>query len=373
MFFLTTEQEMLKKIAVELVENEIKSVANKMEREKEFPRHLFKTLGEAGILGLTIPYEYDGNMVDSISYITILEEISRGWIAVAGAISVHSMVAELINNFGTEKQKKKYLPSLASGDMIGAIAITEPEAGSDIQAISCNARSQDAGYCLNGNKIFVTSGGEAELYIILCRTENSFTTFLVEKEDPGFEFGKLEEKMGYDSSPTRELIMNECFVPDNRMLGSAGMGLDVIFKGLNAGRVGVGCMATGVSRAALEHACAHMKNRKQFGKSLGQFQGLQFMVSDMAARLEAARSLLYTTALKKDSGESFTREASMAKLFASDTAMHITTQAVQLLGGYGYTRDYPVERFMREAKMLQIVEGTNEIQKMIIWREIFYF
>jgi alkylation response protein AidB-like acyl-CoA dehydrogenase len=262
---------------------------------------------------------------------------------------------------------------MCSAELIGAIAMTEVDAGSDVSAIRSSAVAKDGGYLLNGNKIFITTGGEAELYLVLFRTgreRKNTSIFIVEKETEGFSFGKKEKKMGYHSSPTRELIFENCFVPAENLVGQLGEGLKVILSALNSGRIGVAAMSVGVSQAAFDYALRYARQRVQFGKPIVEFQGIQFMLADMAVSIAAARELVYKAARLKDLGRKFDMEAAAAKLFASDTAMKVTTDAVQILGGYGYIKEYPVERYMRDAKMLQIVEGTNQIQRLVIARNL---
>lgn len=369
----TDEQVMIRNTAKSFVDKEVIPVASEMDEREEFPRELFLNLADLGFVGLMCPEPYGGLGMDTLTYVTVVEEISRGWIALAGTFTVHAMVEHLIYNYGSEEQKRKYLPRLCSGESIGAIAMTEPGAGSDLSAIRSTAVRKDEGFVLNGNKIFITTGGEADIYIVLFRTGREraeTTTFIVEKSTSGFNFGKKERKMGYGSSPTMELIFEDCFISAENLVGRTGQGMKVVLSALDGGRIGVAAMAVGVARAAYEYALQYARQRVQFGKPIAEFQGIQFMLADMATNISAARQLVYHAARLKDVGLSYTCEAAMAKLLASDTAMKATTDAVQILGGYGYIKDYPVERYMREAKMLQIVEGTNQIQRVVIARNL---
>lgn len=373
MIVLTDEQRMIRDLVRDFVEQEVVPVAAQLDEQEVFPRDLLTRLAELGILGIMVPPEFEGMGLDTVTYVLVLEELAKGWIALAGTVSVHVMVASLINTVGTDEQRRKYLPRLAKGEEIGAIAMTEPEAGSDLASVRATAKLVDGGYSLSGNKIFITSGGEAGVYVVLFRSGPSrgeTCLFLVEEADPGFGFGKKERKMGYGGSVTRELVFEDCVVGIDRRLGESGGGLKLVLQALDGGRIGVGCMAVGLGQAALDAAIAYALNRQQFGRPIASFQGLQFMLADMATRLQAARLLVYDAAQRRDRGLPYRQAASMAKLYASDVTMNLTTDAVQILGGYGYTKEFPVERFMREAKMLQIVEGTNQIQRLIIAREL---
>ena len=369
----SNEQMLAVNTAKSFVDKEIIPIASEMEEKGEFPRKEFKKLSDLGFAGITCPVEYGGSEMDTVTYVAVLEQISRGWIALGGALSVHTMVEELLLKHGNQEQKSRYLQKMCSAELIGAIAMTEVDAGSDVSAIRSSAVAKDGGYLLNGNKIFITTGGEAELYLVLFRTgreRKNTSIFIVEKETEGFSFGKKEKKMGYNSSPTRELIFENCFVPAENLVGQLGEGLKVILSALNSGRIGVAAMSVGVSQAAFDYALRYARQRVQFGKPIVEFQGIQFMLADMAVSIAAARELVYKAARLKDLGRKFDLEAAMAKLFASDTAMKVTTDAVQILGGYGYIKEYPVERYMRDAKMLQIVEGTNQIQRLVIARNL---
>jgi len=367
------EQKMIVETARKFAEKELMPVAGEMDEREEFPRKLLKNMGELGFMGLLCPEEYGGSGMDALVYASVAEEIGHGWLAAGGTFSVHIMVEQLILKHGTEEQKNKYLSALCSGESLGAIAMTETGAGSDLASIRSTAEKTKDGYRLNGNKIFITTGGEADIYLALFRTgqeRSNASVFIVEKDTPGFSFGKKEHKMGYGSSPTRELIFEDCFVPDENLMGSAGKGMEIILGSLDSGRIGVAAISVGVAQAAYEYALHYASQRVQFGKPISDFQGIQFMLADMATGIVASRQLVGQAARLRDAGLSYTCEAAMAKLFASDTAMNVTTNAVQILGGYGYMKEYPVERYMREAKILQIVEGTNQIQRVVIARNI---
>jgi len=369
----TDEQRLVRNTARVFAERELIPAASDLDEREVFARELFLKLAELGFTGLMCPEKYGGSGMDTVTYVAVLEEISRGWVAMGGTLSVHIMVEQLLLSAGNEEQKTRFLGPLCRGEVLGAIAITEPEAGSDIGSIRTTAAARGEDFVLNGNKIFITSGGEADLYLVLCRTGRSgaeTAVFAVEKGTPGLYFGKKERKMGYGGSPTRELVFENCVIPGRNLLGRPGEGIKLMLRALDGGRIGVATMAVGLSQAAFDCALAYARERRQFGRPIISFQAIQFMLADMATGIAAARQLTYHAARLRDSGVPYTKEAAMAKLFASDTAMKITTDAVQILGGYGYMKDYPVERYMREAKMLQIVEGTNQIQRLVIARRL---
>jgi alkylation response protein AidB-like acyl-CoA dehydrogenase len=344
------------------------------EEKKEFPRELFRQLAEMGLAG--IPYEerYGGGGQSFLAYLAVLEELAHAYLALAIGSSVHHLCAFGIHEFGSDDLKRRYLPRLFSGEWLGAYALSEASSGSDAASLRTRAERVDGVYRLHGSKRFITHGGEAELYLVMARTGEEgppgISTFIVEKGWPGFEFGKLEEKMGWNSSPMRELLFEGCDVPAENLVGEEGTGFTVALAALDGGRLGISACSVGLAQAALDAAIAFTRDRAQFGRSVIEFQGVQFMLADMATQIEAARRLYRDAARARDAGEPFTIAASMAKLFASDVAMQVTTDAVQLHGGYGYMQEYPVERYMREAKALQIVEGTNQIQRMIIGRKL---
>jgi butyryl-CoA dehydrogenase len=374
-FELSEETRMIQETARKFSENELAPNASTVDENEIFPREAWVKLSELGFAGLLTPEEYGGLGLDHITMVAVMEELGKGCIATAGTYSVHLTTQHLILNYGTEGQRRWLLPKMTSGEKIGALAITEPNAGSDVSAMRCRADKVDKQYVINGTKIFITTGGEADIYLILAKTEpnlkhQGISTFIVEKGAQGFEFGKLETKMGYRGSPTRELIFSDCAVPATQRLGEEGQGFVMVMDGLDRGRISVGALALGIAQVAFEKAIKHLKEREQFGRALSSFQGLQWMLSDMAMEISASRLLLYHAASIADKGKRVIKEASIAKCYATDTAMSVTTDVVQLLGGYGYCKDHPVERYMREAKIFQIVEGTNQIQRNVIAKEL---
>lgn len=375
MLELTEEQQMIIRTARNFAEKELAPNAARVEEEAIFPRESFFKLGELGMASITVAEKYGGMGLDYLTYILVLEEIAKKCINTAGCLCVHVTVEYIIEKYGSEELKEKYLPRLAQGEIIGGLCLTETSAGSDAASLQSTARLEGDEYAINGTKIFITTGGEAELYIVYAKTDpgkgaRGISAFLVEKGNPGLTFGKKENKMAYNGSPTRELIFENCRVPKANLLGQEGMGFKMVMDGLDGGRVAVGTVALGLAEAAFEEAVNYSKTRMQFGQPIASFQGLQFMMADMATEIEAARLLLYEAASQKDSGLPHTKAASMAKMYATDVAMRVTTDAVQIFGGYGYMKDYPVERYMRQAKIFQIVEGTNQIQRVVIARHI---
>jgi len=374
-FGLTAEQRSIQETARKFSQNELAPNAGTVDESEIFPRQAWEKLSALGFAGLTIPEEFGGLGLDYITVVVVMEELGKGCLATAGTYSVHLTVQYLVNAFGTEAQRRRYLPAMASGEKIGALAITEPNAGSDVAAMKCTAALEGGVYVINGTKIFITTGGEAGLYILYAKTKKEsgrkgISAFLIDKDTPGLGFGKKERKMGYGGSPTRELLLNGCRLPEENLLGREGEGFTMVMDGLNHGRITVGAMAVGIAQAAFETALRYAREREQFGKPISSFQGIQWKLADMAMELEAARLLVYQAAYYAGLKQPFSKLASMAKCFASDIGMRVTTEAVQVLGGYGYIKDYPVERHMRDAKILQIVEGTNEIQRNVIAREL---
>jgi alkylation response protein AidB-like acyl-CoA dehydrogenase len=343
------------------------------------PRELFRALCDAGLGGLSIPEEHGGIQASASTTAAVMEALARYDLGPAIFVSVHAMVSGLLSRFGTKEQKDRYLPAMATGDILAAFALTEPNAGSDAAALSTEARLEGDRYILKGNKCYITSAGFAELYLVFARTQNGkdsgISAFLVPENTPGMTIGKPEHKMGCELSPIASLFFDQAEVSKDALLGPVNSGFKVALAGLAGGRVNIAACANGLSRSALDIAMNHIRERKQFGKALAEFQGLQFMVADMYSKLEAARLLTYKASGEIDrdrSGEKADTKlsSSVAKCFATDAAMSITTDAVQLLGGAGYIKEYQVERLMREAKMLQIVEGANQVQRMIIAREL---
>jgi len=370
---LTEEQKMLKDLCRQIAEEKIKPVSRELDEKEEFPTEIIKVLGQSDLFGITIPEQYGGMGGGLLDLVIATEEISRvdGGVAASYAASFLGMIPILL--FGTKEQKKKYLPAIASGKKLCAFAITEPEAGSDASAVKTNAKKDKDGYILNGTKHFITNAGDADIYTIIAVTDKTkgargMSAFIVEKGTKGLDFGKKEEKLGIRASSTREIIFSDVKVSKDSLLGGReGLGFIATMKTFDQSRPGVAAQAVGIAQGALEAATRYAHTRIQFGQPISSFQGIQWMLADMATKVEAARSLVYSTAAMVDRGEKDVAGASAAaKLFASDVAMEVSTDAVQIFGGFGYMRDYPVEKFMRDAKITQIYEGTNQIQKNII-------
>lgn len=375
-FELTEEQMMMRDMVRKLAQHEFAPRAAEIDREHRFPRENLQKLAELGLMGIPIPEEYGGAGCDFLSYIMAIEEISRACASTGVILAVHtSLGCFSLLYHGTEEQKQKYLTRLAAGEWLGAFALTESNAGSDPSNLTTGARLENDCYIVNGSKIFITSGGEADLYVTFVRTgsgkgHEGVTCLLIEKDTPGFSIGKIEEKMGLNGSRTAELIFDNARVPRENVLGQEGKGFKVAMALLDGGRIGIGAQALGIAQAAFDVALEYAKQRVQFGQPIAEFQGIKFLLADMATRLDAARLLVYRAARLKDKGLPLSKEASMAKLYATDAAMYITTNAVQILGGYGYCKEYPVERYMRDAKITQIYEGTNQIQRLVIAKNL---
>lgn len=373
-FELTEEQNLIRDMVREFAEAEIAPSAKARDEEERFDRALmFDKLAELGLTGIVFPEEYGGAGADYISYAIAVEELSRVCASTGVTLSAHlSLCANPIYLFGTEEQKQQFLTPLAQGEKLGGFGLTEPAAGSDAGGTKTTAFSEGDSWILNGTKIFITNAGDAETYVVLARTDKNakkhhgISAFIVEKDTPGFTFGKKEEKLGIRSSPTMELIFDNCQIPIKNLLGNEGEGFKVAMKTLDGGRIGIAAQALGIAQGALEAAVNYAKERKQFDSPISKFQGVQFQLADMATQIEASRMLVYRAAYKASSGVSYSQASAMAKLMASETAMKVTTQAVQVLGGYGYTRDFPVERMMRDAKITEIYEGTSEVQRLVI-------
>ncbi|MFA5583674.1 MAG: acyl-CoA dehydrogenase family protein [Bacteriovoracaceae bacterium] len=344
------------------------------DEEGKFRLDIFQGLGDYGVTGMTLPEEFGGAGLSYQDYCYALETIAKTSVPYAVTISVSSMTQTILKEFGNQKQKETYLPALTSGQEIGAFALSESHAGSDAASLKTTAKKVEGGYILNGTKMWITSGGVASTYIVMARTggpgAKGVSAFIVRDGMEGFSYGKAEKKMGWKTSPTRELVFENCFVPDENLLLEEGKGFSVAMGGLDRGRVAIGSIAVGCAQRALDEAVRYALGRQQFNQPIFDFQGLQFMLADMALEVEASRLLVQQAALSLDSGKPNSKLCSMAKLKATDTAMKVTTDAVQILGGVGYTSEYPVERFMRDAKVLQIVEGTNQIQKVVIARHL---
>ena len=371
-FEFSDEQQAIQKLVREFAEKEIAPTVQERDEKAEFSREIFDKIGELGLCGIFFPEEYGGSDGSYVSYILANEELSKVDDAVAaGYASSISLCAWPIWKFGTEEQKKKYLTPLAEGTKLGAFGLTEPNAGSDAARQQSTAVRKGDYYILNGSKIFITNGGEADVYVVFAMTDKTkgtkgISAFILEKGMEGFSFGKEEQKMGIHASKTRELIFQDVKVPVENLLGEEGTGFKIAMQGLDGGRIGVAAQGLGIAGAALEAAIKYSKEREQFGKPVCKFQSISFMLADMATKLDAARLLVYRAAALKEQGKPCTKESCMAKLYATDAAMSIATDAVQILGGYGYIREYPVERLMRDAKITQIYEGTNQIQRLII-------
>lgn len=376
MSLLTAEQLDLQKLVRDFTEKYIAPRAAEYDVNEEFPWDNVRQMSQMGLMGIPIPEEFDGAGLDTVSYAMVIEEISRGCASTGVILAVHTSAGTLpILTFGTEEQKKKYIPALATGEMVGAFALTEPDAGSDASRVATTAVVKGDEYVLNGVKTFITNGGMADVYIVFASLNRDkgikgITAFLVEKTREGFSIGKKEEKMGIRASSTTELIFENCRIPKENLLGREGEGFKIAMQVLDSARIGIGAQAVGIAQGAYEEAVKYSKIRVQFGKPIAYQQGISFMLADMAIQIEAARQLVRYAAARKEAHLSYGKEAAMAKTFASDVAVKVTVDAVQVLGGYGYSRDYPVERMMRDAKITQIYEGTNQIQRVVIAGQI---
>jgi acyl-CoA dehydrogenase len=371
----TEEQEMMRKMVRDFAQSEIAPFVEKME-EGEFPKEILKKMGDLGLMGIPVPEQYGGSEMDFISYIIAIHEISKVSATVGVILSVHTSVGtNPILYFGTEEQKQKYVPKLAAGEYLGAFCLTEPSAGSDAASLKTRAVKKDDHYVLNGSKVFITNGGEADVYIVFASTNpeagtKGVSAFIVEKDTPGFIVGKDEHKMGLYGSRTVQLTFEDMKVPAENLLGNEGEGFKIAMSNLDSGRIGIAAQALGIAEAALEAATGYAKERIQFGKPIAAQQGIGFKLADMATSVEAAKLLIYRAAQMRSEGQKCGLEASMAKLFASRTAVEVSTEAIQVFGGYGYTKDYPVERYFRDAKVTEIYEGTSEIQKIVISKQL---
>jgi alkylation response protein AidB-like acyl-CoA dehydrogenase len=371
-FKLTDEQLMIQTMVRDFAREVLLTTAMERDRTKEFPSKNLKKMAELGLMGMMVPPEYNGAGVDTVSYVLALEEVAYACASTAVVMSVHnSIVCETINRFGTEEQKQTYLKPLAAGNVIGSFALTEPHAGSDPVSQSTWAVRDADHYIINGTKRFITSGKNAAVTIITAKTNKTkrhkgISAFIVKKGTPGFTVGKTEEKMGLCASDTTDLVLRDCRIPAENLLGQEGDGFKIAMTALDGGRIGIGAQSVGVAQAALDAAVSYAKEREQFGQLISKFQGLRWMLADMATELEAARQLTFSAAAKKDRGETYTMEASMAKLFASEMVNRVTAKALQIHGGYGYTKEYPVERLYRDARVFTIYEGTSEIQRVVI-------
>jgi butyryl-CoA dehydrogenase len=358
------------------VQKELLPIIEEDEREERFRPEVIKKLGELGMTGIPVPETYGGAGLGYQEYAVAIEELAAGNMGYAISVAVTGLPQVILNLFGNEEQKKKYIPPLAEGNAIGAFSLSEAGSGSDASALRTTAKKEGDHYIVNGTKLWTTQGDSADTIILLARTgeagPSGVSALIIEKGMTGFQLGKREKKMGCHTSHTMELIFHNTPVPSKNLIGKEGDGFKIAMSALDSGRITIGAGAVGIARSALEVAIRHSQEREQFGKPIAEFQGISFMLADMAVQLNAARLLVHQAAWLKDNGQPFSQEAAMAKLFATDMAMKVTTDAVQILGGSGYTQDFPVERYMREAKVLQIVEGTNQIQRLIIGRNLTY-
>ncbi|MCM3597397.1 acyl-CoA dehydrogenase [Metabacillus idriensis] len=377
MFFkLSDEHEMIRKMVRDFAKNEVEPTAAERDEEERFDRELFDKMAELGLTGIPWPEEYGGIGSDYLAYVIAVEELSRVCASIGVTLSAHTSLAGWpVYKFGTEEQKQKYLKPMAQGEKIGAYGLTEPGSGSDAGGMRTNAKLNGDHYVLNGSKIFITNGGIADTYIVFAVTDpeskhKGTSAFIVEKDFKGFSVGKKESKLGIRSSPTTEIIFEDCIVPKENLLGQEGEGFKIAMMTLDGGRNGIAAQAVGIAQGALDASVAYAKERQQFGKPIAMQQGIGFKLADMATTVEASRLLTYQAAWLESEGLPYGKESAMSKLFAGDTAMKVTTEAVQVFGGYGYTKDYPVERYMRDAKITQIYEGTQEIQRLVISRMI---
>jgi alkylation response protein AidB-like acyl-CoA dehydrogenase len=377
---LTEEQREIQQLARDFAREEIAPHAGQWDRDALFPVQVAHRMGELGFLGMLLPEQYDGLALDTVSYLLALEEIAAADASTAVLMSVHnSLPTQMLLNFGNDAQREKYLKPMARGEVIGAFALSEPEAGSDASSLRCQAVRDGDDWLLTGTKSWVTSGTFAGVFLVMARTDTpearrgakGISTFIVTPDLPGFHVGKKEDKMGLRASPTVQLNFDGLRVPGANLLGEEGQGFIYAMKSLDNGRLGIAAQALGIAQAALDASLAYAADRKQFGKPIREFQAIQFKLADMGSRIVAARALLHATAAAKDRGESPTMHGSMVKLLASETAMYVTTEAVQIFGGYGYVKDYPVEKYFRDAKITEIYEGTSEIQRIVIARELY--
>lgn len=357
----------------DFADKRLATIVDDHEKRETYPEGLFAEMGEAGLLGLPYPVEWDGGGQPYEVYLQVLEELGARWAAVAVAVSVHGLACHPLYNFGTEEQKQRWLPDLLNGRLVGAYSLSEPQAGSDAAALSCRAGAVEGGYRVNGAKAWITHGGVADVYNLFARTgegSKGISCFLVPRDTDGLTFGKPEEKMGLHAVPTTSAGYDDAFVDEDRRLGAEGEGLSIAFSALDSGRLGIAAVATGLAQAALDAAVDYAQERTAFGRKIIDHQGLGFLLADMAAAVDSARATYLDAARRRDAGRPYSRAAATAKLVATDTAMSVTTDAVQVFGGYGYTRDFRVERYMREAKITQIFEGTNQIQRLVIARSL---
>jgi len=369
---LTEQQQMMKKLFAEFAEKDVKPLAAEVDEDERFPRENVETMKACKMLGIPYPREYGGAGADYLSYILAVEELSKKCGTTGVVLSAHTSLGTWpIFAFGTEEQKQKYLPDLCTGEKLAAFGLTEPNAGTDAAGQQTTAVKDGEDYILNGTKIFITNAGEADVYIIFAMTDKTkgnhgISAFIVEKGMPGFTVGQHEKKLGIRGSATSELIFNNVRLSKDHLLGQEGKGFKIAMMTLDGGRIGIAAQALGIAQGAIDEVVPYVKSRKQFGRAISKFQNTQFQLADMQTKVDAARWLVYDAACKKQEGKPYSVEAAKAKLFAAEVAMEVTTKAIQLMGGYGYTRDYPVERMFRDAKITEIYEGTSEVQRMVI-------
>jgi alkylation response protein AidB-like acyl-CoA dehydrogenase len=373
---LTKEQSMVQKMAREFARKNLAPLAGERDQKHEYPKESLEKMGELGLLGMLVPERYGGEEMDTVSYALAMSEIAYACASTAVIMSVHnSICCGSLLRFGTDEQKEKYLKPMAQGSFIASFALSEPEAGSDPASMTTTAEKDGDFYLLNGTKRWITGGATSELFIVLAKTDpdaghKGISAFLVTRDMEGFTTWRLEDKMGQCASDTTDLLFSNCRVPADHLLGNEGEGFIVAMSGLDDGRIGIAALSTGLGQAALDEACTYARQRVQFGRPIADNQGLRWMIADMATDVEAARLLVLNAAAKKDRGERCSKEASMAKLYASEMANRVAAQAVQIHGGYGYTREFAVERFYRDARVLTIYEGTSQVQKMVIANEV---
>ena len=370
-FSLNREQELIRKMIAAFTENEVKPIAAEIDRTHEFPAENIRKMFQLGIMGMTVPKEYGGAGADQVSAAIVTEELAKACASTSDIVAGHTLCCVPILEHGTEEQKRKYLPMLTEGGVLVGMGITEPNAGSDASKSQTEARLEGDHYVINGAKIFITNGPEAGVFVIFAMTDKSkgtkgLSAFIIESSFPGFSVGKVENKMGLHGVHTSEIVFTDMIVPKENLLGQEGKGFKICMQTLDVGRIGIAAQALGIAEGAMKEAVEYTKTRVQFGKPISKFQNTQFTFADMALRCESARLLTYQAASLKQEGKRCSREAAMAKLSASETAMWVTTKALQMFGGYGYTNDYPMERMMRDAKITEIYEGTSEVQRIVI-------
>jgi alkylation response protein AidB-like acyl-CoA dehydrogenase len=369
----TPEARELVRLAADVADKVLDPIVDEHEKNETYPGGVFATLGETGLLTLPHPEEWGGGGQPYEVYLQVLEELAARWAAVAVAVSVHVLACHPLIAFGTDQQQRQWLPTMLGGDTIGAYSLSEPQAGSDAAALTCKATATYGGYRVNGAKAWITHGGIADFYSLFARTGEGgqgISCFLVDKDTDGLTFGKPEEKMGLHAIPTTTAHYDNVLVPTQRRVGAEGQGLQIAFSALDSGRLGIAAVAVGLAQAALDEAVSYAQQRSTFGRKIIDHQGLAFLLADMAAAVDSARATYLDAARRRDAGMPYSRNAAVAKLIATDAAMKVTTDAVQVFGGYGYSRDYRVERYMREAKITQIFEGTNQIQRLVIGRSL---